>query len=269
MSSLTYGVWAAKVRSLDKQRRTVTLTLKVDAKTKIENIKDSVFDTILVDIVQSFVVDEVLSKLLAYKPNSYPEHFAGTKLKKAESFDENSAQHNTSSDFGGGSSGRAVEVQGELRDPITQGHKALRDIITTYEIVSSKQGIRATIGKGVHDLKSSDYSLHGNENHPNNNWFLTVEWGTGHADNVGAGWALNQSPGPTNYKKSDGTWIYGPPPESGSNLSGIHMKGKKGYFGFYDKRTRRPNAVWVKLFEEDFPSHFRKQLRERMSDVFV
>lgn len=149
------------------------------------------------------------------------------------------------------------------------GHQALIRELQQVRIFKTARGVGAKLGEGVGSLSSNAFSeMPGHT--VLDNLFLTVEFGTGVADNVGGErWVKRpgQSPGGfnlagKNIKEEDGSWWLGP-----ILGQGMHFRGKPGFNGLFEKVSREPKDVWIKLFRTEFPRFINRGLATKIGGL--
>ena len=168
-----------------------------------------------------------------------------------------------------------------------QGWNALLGALATQPKLYNRQEF--TIGYGIGDmgqilsLDSRDYSPlnTGRSKSPLTNWFLTVEFGTGIAENVG-GQQYVRLEGDTKDLSGDGSWWTGgqgfmdkinqKKEQEGASAgepasqretragTGLHFFGQKGFNIFFDPGdrwtlVRKHNPMWDKIFYEELPKY--------------
>lgn len=174
---------------------------------------------------------------------------------------------------------RVVRVERE-RVNMSRGFSALWNAIAAAPQVSktSTGGVVAHIGNmnSIMGLKLTEYM--GQQgwqttNSPLNSLFKAIEFGTGVAENVGAGFVRTEgdSKDRSGQYPAGSWWFYNPKDEdaankylrekTGSSEIGALFTGQKGFHFLTDAR-RQPREIYRKYFIDKFPLIIRKALRD-------
>lgn len=92
-----------------------------------------------------------------------------------------------------------------------------------------------------------------------NNLFLATEYGTGIASNVGGPeWVRRSGPTKATAPFEEGSWWF--TNKDAEDEDGSLFLGQKGVHFLYDARSRKPLALYQKLFRDELPKYIRREL---------